>query len=172
MCGAVGRNFVLIPRSEALRLVSIHKAISDSETWGEFKQQLRPEDWQYVLSGLDYPTLAEYRDKERFSSDDEALESYRSLPLGERMPIDSDQFKADWLPGFTDGDWPEWPAQQALNWVPREVQRRFGKTNSSVLNGPFLELDPGRAPEIIAAMEQFGYICDRNDELVQSASGN
>lgn len=88
------------------------------------------------------------------------------------MPIDSDRFKAEQLPGFSDGDWPEWPAQQALDWVPPEIQRRFGKTNSSVLNGPFLELDPQRAAEIIAAMEEVDYVCERNDALVQSASGH
>ena len=87
------------------------------------------------------------------------------------MPIDSDPFEADWLPGYTDGDWPEWPAQQALHCVPGDIQQQFGKTNSSVLNGPFLELDPRRASEIIEAMEKLGYLCERNDALVQSASG-
>jgi len=170
VCGTVAENFVLIPRSEALRLVSIHKAINHSKTWGDFKRQLRPEDWQEVLKG--FPTLADYRDEESFASDEEALESYHSLRFGERMPIDSDKFKPDWVPGFSDGDWPQWPAQQALNWVPAKIQRQFGKTNSSALNGSFLKLDPQRAAEIIAAMEEIGYVCERNDALVQSASGH
>lgn len=88
------------------------------------------------------------------------------------MPIDSDKFESDWLPGFTDGDWPEWPAQEALRWVPRDIQQRFGKSASSVINGPFLTLDPSKANEIIAAMEELGYVCERNDLLVRLASGD
>jgi len=52
VCGKVSNNFILITRVEALRLASIHNAISDSETWGEFKAQLCPDDWEEVLSGL------------------------------------------------------------------------------------------------------------------------
>jgi hypothetical protein len=123
VCGRFGDNFVLIPRPEALRLASVHDAIHSSATWGEFKAKLRPEDWQDILSRLGYPTLAEYREQEGFETDEEASKSFGSLPLGERMPIDSDKFESDWLPGFTDGDWPEWPAQEALRWVqPKKIR--------------------------------------------------
>jgi hypothetical protein len=87
VCGRFGDNFVLIPRPEALRLASVHDAIHSSATWGEFKAKLRPEDWQDILSRLSYPTLAEYREQEGFETDEEASESFGSLPLGERMPI-------------------------------------------------------------------------------------
>jgi hypothetical protein len=129
-------------------------------------------DWQNILKLLEYPTLADYREQEGFETDEAALESYKSLPLGERMPIDSDKFEPEHLPGFTDGDWPEWPAQEALRWVPRDVQQRFGKSVSSSINGPFLTLDPTRASEIIAAMAELGYVCERDDGLVRSASGD
>lgn len=172
VCGEFSDNFVLIPRSEALRLARVHYAIQSSATWGEFKANLPTEEWQDILSSLAYPTLAEYREEEGFETDEAALESYKSLPLGDRMPVDSDKFLSEWLPGFTDGDWPEWPAQQAQNWVPREIQQRFGSSVSSVLNGPFLTLDPSRANEIVAAMQELGYVCERDDRLVRSASGD
>ena len=173
VCGTYHDNFILIPRTEALRLASIHDAIysSTGSTWGEFREKLSPKDWQDVLTRLEYQTLAEYRAEEGFETDDEALDAYRSLPLGERMPIDSDKFESDWLPGLTDGDWPEWPAQEALRWVPRDIKQRFGKSVSSVINGPFLTLDPSRASEIVAAMEELGYACERDDALVAAASG-
>ena len=172
VCGTFADNFVLIPRPEALRLASVHYAIHSSATWEEFKAKLRLEEWQEILCRLGYRTLAEYRKQEGFETDEEASESFRSLPLGERMPIDSDKFESDWLHGFTDGDWPEWPAQEALRWVPHDIQQRFGKSVSSVINGPFLTLDPSRASEIIAAMEERGYVCERDDALVQAASGD
>jgi hypothetical protein len=50
-----------------------------------------------------------------------------------------------------DGEYPEWPEQKMLAWLPANICRQFGKMESSVLNGPFLSLDVRRTPEIHGA---------------------
>ncbi len=74
------------------------------------------------------------------------------------------------IPGFEDGDYPEWPAQEMLDWMPEEASR-FGEYTNSVLNGPFLVIPPDKESAIVDALEAAGYTCERNDPLVQTASG-
>jgi len=39
----------------------------------------------------------------------------------EPLPDDDAAFDVDVLPGFTEGDWPEWPEQKMLDWLPAEI---------------------------------------------------
>lgn len=53
-------------------------------------------------------------------------------------PGDSESFSASGtIPGFDDGDYPEWPAQEMLEWMPADIVSRFGQGVNSVLNGEF-----------------------------------
>ena len=54
---------------------------------------------------------------------------------GEPLPTDDAAFDVDLLPGFTEGDWPEWPEQKMLDWLPAKICREYGQIESSVLNG-------------------------------------
>ena len=69
-------------------------------------------------------------------------EAYRQLPVCHRLPTDDDVFDAVDIPGFCDGDWPNWPAQEMLEemleWVPKLMQEKYGNQITSTLNGPFL----------------------------------
>lgn len=76
-----------------------------------------------------------------------ADESGRGEPEDEGLPDRSAKFDSDRL-GISDGDYPDWPEQKMLDWLPGHVCRQFGKCESSVLNGPFFSLNVQRAPEI------------------------
>jgi len=63
-----------------------------------------------------------YRDlrkKDSAVTKEAAHQAYRQLPVGERLPSDDDVFDAADIPGFCDGDWPTWPAQEMREWVQR-----------------------------------------------------
>jgi len=75
------------------------------------------------------------------------------------------------VPWAADGDWPAWPAQQMLDWVPKAIQQKYGSIGSSHLNGECLTLAPREERQIIAAFRRVGYRCTRDDRLVQRASG-
>jgi hypothetical protein len=95
----------------------------------------------------------------------------RAFEQDEPLPNRSAKFDPDRL-GVCEGDYPEWPEQKMLDWLPAHVCREFGRVESSVLNGPFLSLDVRRAPEILAALERAGFECRLDEELVRRACGN
>jgi len=173
VCGTIDQNFILIPRSEALRLARIYYAIETSVTWGEFKAKLSEGEWDDLLKWVwaESLTLEEFCEQEGFASIEDAVESYKRLPLCDRRPFDSERFESDILP-LSDGDWPSWPEQDALKWVPREIQQRFGRTAPSLLNGPSLVLDASKESEIVAAMKEHGYMCTADSMLIQLAKGS
>ena len=70
-----------------------------------------------------------------------------------------------------DGDWPEWPAQQMLGWVPSTIAEEFGRVGATWISGDMLALDAARETEIVAAFTSAGFSCQRDDELVLRASG-
>lgn len=46
---------------------------------------------------------------------DQAFEAYQALALSDRLPNDNDAFNSANIPGFCDGDCPDWPQQEMLN---------------------------------------------------------
>lgn len=136
---------VMIPEKHAATLAQLHDALSSAETWAEFKR-LAPK--RYYEEALERAA----------DSQDEALTP--------KSPFDPMS-----ISGLGDGDWPDWPAQQMLRWVPVEVQAKFGRSASSTLNGAFLSLKAADLAEIMNAMEALGYVCRRDDDLVARAHG-
>jgi len=96
---------------------------------------------------------------------EQAREEYLKLPAGERLPEDTDPFSSDQVPGVDDGDWPAWPAQRMLDWVPKEIQKEYGSIESTRLNGEYPTFYPRNEPRIIAAFWRAGYRCVRGDTL-------
>jgi hypothetical protein len=137
---------VMIPEKHAVTLARLHDALSSAKTWAEFKR-LAPK--RYYQEALERASEGE----------DEAVTP--------KSPFDPMQ-----IYGLGDGDWPDWPSQQMLGWVPAEVRAKFGRSESSVLNGPFLCLAAADLDEIMSAMEAHGYKCRRDDDLVSRAHGN
>jgi hypothetical protein len=136
---------IFIPEADAVRLAAIHRGIATAETWGDFFDAIPPEELDTVHD--------------------------RILDQDERLPDRSAKFDPDLL-GVCEGDYPEWPEQKMLDWIPAHVCREFGRTEPSVLNGPFLSLDVRRTPEILAALERAGFECRLDEELVGRASGS
>ena len=97
--GAGTETLVFIPAERAQQLAAIHKAIGQAKTWGEFRQRISTEDWDELARCFD-----EY----------------------DKTPQLGDAFNAEDVPGFTDGDWPDWPEQEMMSWLPPEAVARFG----------------------------------------------
>jgi hypothetical protein len=120
--GTAGESLVFLPREQAEELATVWEALF-APTWGEMRSGLsekRFQEVQEMFDGIDFDTFyAEQRQEHPRLTRKKALEAYRELPLGERLPLDDDPFG---LPGpVCDGDWPEWPAQQMLKWMPRDL---------------------------------------------------
>jgi hypothetical protein len=64
------------------------------------------------------------------------------------------------------GDYPPWLQQEMLDWFPPDIAWRFGKMESSVLNGSFLFLPKSAEKEIVDALTREGFEVQRRDDLL------
>lgn len=88
-----GFDCALFAKQErADRLVQVRRALNMSRTWGEFRMSLPAGEW-----------------------DTEFAESF------DEVPSDDEPFVADTVPGFADGDYPEWLLQTQLEWFPKDL---------------------------------------------------
>ena len=176
--GGEGPSLVFVRPDEAEVLRSIRTALTSSQTWGEFRSRIPAREYARVLAMVGLDTALTFRDfvlQERDSlrgtTRAQMLTRYRQLEVGERCPLPEDPFSTRCIPQFSDGDYPEWPKQTMLKWVPRAIQRQFGEAGGTTFNGPYLQFDLAQEREIVAAFRAAGYRCIRDEVLVRQASG-
>jgi hypothetical protein len=159
--GEAGEGLVFMPKPEADELAALRKALQSSTTWGELRNSVSEERWQGIREAI-----------ERVVEDipDEYREEGGIYALDLDNPGDA-AFDYDTIPGHADGDWPEWPAQQMLEWMPSEIVLHLGEVADSMFNGEYLVLPLKNESAIVEALEAAGWACKRNDDLVQAASG-
>lgn len=87
------------------------------------------------------------------------------------LPTYDAKFQAELLPGYCDGDWPDWAEQKMLEWVPRSIIEKFGTMMQTAINGSYPLLDVSRKDEIVAAMRAAGFECREDEKLVMSVCG-
>jgi hypothetical protein len=172
--GQVDDYLVFIPRQRAIELAAVHSALQSAKTWGEFRAQVMPRDYEDALTW--YADALSFEDFCAEESIDlarraEAWSRYQQLSIGERPPLDGDEFKREHIPPFFDGDYPEWPAGSMRVWVPEHIQLTIGQVKDSNLNGDFLTFSPRKEQRAVAAFEAAGYSCCRDDDLTRRASG-
>ena len=124
-------------RDSAERVAQIRQALRESTTWGEFRSALPDDEWE---DDLQY----------RFEFDED--------------PADDEPFHRDLVPGYADGDYPEWLRQSQLDWMPRELIEKYaGEVSTTVLNGDVLDLPGHRAEEIAEDLRAMGHSVERTD---------
>jgi len=97
--------------------------------------------------------------------------SYLREHFDDGLPAAQEPFDADELPGFAEGDWPTWPKQGMLEWLPPSVQE-LGTVKDTLLTGSFLHLDHDRQDEVIEALAAEGIECrEYTEDLVVRACG-
>jgi len=124
-------------RDSAERVAQIRRALRESTTWGQFRAALPDDEWE---DDLQY----------RFEFDED--------------PADDEPFHGDMVPGYADGDYPEWLRQSQLDWMPRELIEKYaGEVSTTVLNGEVLDLPGYRAEEIAEDLRALGHRVQRTD---------
>jgi hypothetical protein len=178
--GQIDDTLIFIPRAVATSCVALHKAVRSAKTWGQFKRLMGDKLYRkYILDHIqsisDTPDFASFykncRDWDPETTLTQAREEYDALEIGERIPKLKEPFKAENIPGYGDGDWPLWPQQEMLKWMPKVIQKRYGSEWSSRLNGDALDLSPDHEKGIVKALMRRGYICQKDEQLVRRASG-
>lgn len=80
-------------------------------------------------------------------------------------PADTDEFDAESVPGYSDGDYPPWIATEQDLYLPEEVLGAFGVSSNSVLNGPFWTIDPSKRQQVLMALKAMGYELTEREDL-------
>ncbi|MBK8907137.1 MAG: hypothetical protein IPM60_04310 [Rhodospirillales bacterium] len=132
-------SLVFAERSTAEHVHQIHKAIGSAETWGAFKAALPEGEFDEIA--------------ERYDAVDDDL------------PPDDASFSAGDLPGFCDGDYPPWLQAEMDLVLPRDLIHRFGKRETSFLNGSFYSIDPAHEEPLVRELRSRGYEVTRREDL-------
>lgn len=116
-------------RSTAERVAATYAAIDSSTSWTDFRTALPDGEWELILENT------------------------------ETEPADwTEPYTADDVPGYSDGDYPEWIAHTTLDWFPRElIVKHGGEIEDSVHNGFFLTLPAESAPAVAADLRAMGH---------------
>ena len=149
ICGIYADDYVVIlEEAKARELEQVWRALDTARTWADVKE-IMPEAYFRNL----WETL-----------EDRAEE-------GDSLPELSDAFDPVAVPGFADGDWPDWPAASMLDWMPATIRQRYGQRAETALNGDFLEIAPEHIVPVMQELSELGYTCVRDDELIARVCG-
>jgi hypothetical protein len=171
--GKAGESLVFIPKRQAEELAKVWVALCAS-TWGEMRSRMPRKPLKEFLwflgDRIDFETFyQEQRQRDRKLTRAKALIAFRELPSKERIGLDDEPFDAFSISVVCDGGFPDWPQQQMLKWLPEDLP--YAKGETSIHDGPFLELDPAHEQEIVAAVEALGFRCLKDEAVVRAACG-
>jgi hypothetical protein len=140
----LGKGPIFIPKGLALELATIHLALAKSQTWGELATNVPAHAYEEII-----------KDRNKWES--------------QGIPLPEDAFDVGYISSYSDGDWPAWPQQEMLEWMPEDIQQQYGKIRGTAFNRNFLELDSAKTSEIVNALENRGYVCIEDVSLVLQA---
>lgn len=144
--GEVDGGLVFVAEDQANSLRSLWAALHTADTWGELQGQIDETSWKEIVAAV--------------TDGGEEPEPQPDAPFD---PVD--------IPGFEDGDWPDWLAQGMLDWMPPGVVEGLGSVEASMVSGEMLFLEGNREDEVVMALERHGYSVRKDEELVRAASG-
>jgi hypothetical protein len=133
-------GLVFAEPERAQSISRIHEAISRSSTWEEFRR---------AMPRWEYSRLIRKRFDER----------------GETRPRGSDKFDEGQIPGYCDGDYPDWLQQEMEAVLPEEILEEFAEGEVTMLNGTYDHIDPKHLPAIKARLEELGYVVEDGTDL-------
>lgn len=143
---------VFVPEGEAKAALALRLALRDAQTWGELRAAVNEERFAEIIErcvlGFD--------------------EDENEEPI---MPADDDEFYAELISGYEDGDWPDWPAAQMAEWMPSDLAEEYLAEIGTRLNGSYFAVAQDLVDELVAELEDLGHPCRRDDDLVAFISG-
>jgi hypothetical protein len=127
---------------DAFRNHAIRTALEASKTWGAFRDAVGEDEYQALLSKM-------------------------SIGVSEPIvvPNNEDAFDHERIPGYGDGDYPEWLQTQMERFLPADIIAKFGERVATRLNGDYIHIDPSCENPFVLALRKLGYEVHRRDDL-------
>jgi hypothetical protein len=154
--GEGGEGLEFLEKQYALHIGHFREALYKSRTWGELNSRVGEKDYKDIVEMWVESEL------ERLEYEDD--EEPEVAP-----PSPDDAFDADSLPGYADGDWPVFAPRVMGTWVDEEVIEEYGEYVYPTLNAEYPVIDPASEEKVVSLLEERGYVCIRDDDLVWEA---
>lgn len=126
------------PKS-AERISRIRNAM-DAKTWGELKAMLTPGEYDEIVSRVLYEEE-------------------------EPEPKISDPFDFESVPGYCDGDYPDWLQQDMDSCVPEEILQKYAIYELTALNGSYYHIEEEHEEAICQDLRARGINVVKRDDL-------
>lgn len=140
-----------MPRTKAIKVARLRRAVRKSETWEELKSLVKPDEFQELLRRR-YEISAEKNRENPVRLSDGAYS------VDETLKIEK---------GFPGRDFYELPDRCMKDWLPEDIVERYGVTESLIHGkGPSMHFPAICDDEIVRLLEKRGYVCERNTELM------
>lgn len=157
--GNGGEGSVFLERGYAEDIRDFRNALYKAATWGELRDMAGEDRYQETLEAWKAHELDRLMDEEDLEEDEVEV----SLPKPE------DEFDADSIWGYSDGDWPEFAPRMMDEWVDAGIIREYGWNIQTTISGEYPVIDPGEEETVVSLLEEQGYVCTPDSDLVWNA---
>ena len=140
-----GNAVVIARESDALRVDAIRKAITTAKTWGEFRAMLPAGEWDAIAYSLD---LGE-------DPDEDIEDSFG----------DAHAFNAERLPGFSDGDYPDWLMQRMPDILPKDILDKYAEISATIHSGNRCFIEEGNLENVRRELKDRGFVMKDGSHL-------
>lgn len=148
--GDGGEGLVFLERCYAQDMAAFRNALYKAFTWGDLRE--RVPRWCYEET------------VERWTESKEDDEEEEVSPPNPEGPFDASE-----IPGYEDGDWPEFAPHMMEEWVSRVIINQYGSYVYPTMGDKYPIIYHGNEEDVVAILEEEGYACMRQDELVWNA---
>lgn len=132
-------------------LAELYVALATSDTWGELKARIPSEEYENAFQGMRYGANGVENGVE---------------------PLPDEEFCYSDISDYASCDWPPYPLQKMLEWMPKEIQQQYGTVSGTMFDGDQLIIEPEQKAGVVKALEERGYICIEDDFVARVAARN
>ncbi len=137
-------GLVFLEEGYAADIKAFRSALYKAVTWGELRGMVS---------------------KKRYR---ETVKMWKNYELEAPSPNPDDDFDAESLPGYADGEWPEFAPNMMGAWVDDEIIYKYGRYVPT-MNGSHPVINFENEEEVVSLLEVQGHICRRDDDLIRAA---
>ena len=157
--GITNMDLLFMPSGRAKELADSNQALLTAKTWGEFKSLITKTMYEFYLPKSEYYQAPD-------EPEDGNFDAHAIPPETPFTP--NDVVHEDVLPAY--------PEIEMSEWMPTNIQKKYGRKlryyamDMNVPDGDILVLDESKMNEIVAELEEVGYECIRDDDLLMTAT--
>jgi hypothetical protein len=127
---------------DACRNHTMRTAIQYSRTWSDFRRAVGNDEYRTVLR---------------------IMSMHITDPV--EVPNDEAPFNSGAIPGYGDGDYPEWLQSKMDVYLPAQILAKFGELVATRLNGDYFHIDSSFERRMVSALRKLGYQVQRREDL-------